>query len=152
VDGWDILYVDRNGNGDLTEAGKRFSCKRKTNEKGQIEPASEVTRFAVDGSTYTITFGDLFFITTVSGKPTQFAALAFEPRVKDAPIFHFGGPLAMVLCEEERPAQGLGESAFVYVLHTHIPPNLHPVAAIEFPNKKLGGSVIKQTISFTDRC
>jgi hypothetical protein len=46
----------------------------------------------------------------------------------------------------------LGESAFVYVLLTDIPPSLHQLAEIEFANKELGGSVIKQTVSFTDRC
>src|SRR5262249_29381707 len=45
----DILYVDRNGNGDLTEDSERFTCQRTPGDAIATYPFEEIRRFAIGG-------------------------------------------------------------------------------------------------------
>src|SRR5437016_992999 len=43
----DILYVDRNGNGDLTEANKRFTCKDRLSEPVELSVGNGKASYAI---------------------------------------------------------------------------------------------------------
>src|SRR5262245_30162759 len=97
----DVLYVDRNGNGDLTEPGEAV---RKAAEQYWF-PAGDIT--SRDGKT---TYKGLSVNhysdgyrsnVDVPDKGRQMVGLGgvqkprFASRAKDAPIIHFDGPLAL---------------------------------------------------------
>jgi hypothetical protein len=107
----DRLYVDRNGNGDLTEAGKRFELADRNNPQFpavEIEAADHVKRklslFIYDwrpgeparpeenGPALTIRDqGDRTF----GAWGDQDSAVIWSRRAETAPILHVGGPLQM---------------------------------------------------------
>ena len=108
----DVLYVDRNGNGDLTEQGERVDNKKRlganagfglewhggdlTDATGKISHTDLILRRMGFGSSlsYTVTV-------TVEGKRQQYAGiddngmLQFGDQPQSAPLIHFGGFLAM---------------------------------------------------------
>jgi hypothetical protein len=110
----DILYVDRNGSGDLTEQGKKMVGKPRVQELERekltvfdfdIWPVEELS----SGKKYSVALKDVCKSNnrrqSVSGRMfvqldknlTQYIALEFGRSAKDAPIIHFGGPLTLEL-------------------------------------------------------
>jgi hypothetical protein len=106
----DVLYVDRNGNGDLTEYGKRverykspdpeppgaakllsFSVKNLTDTNGKAEHL--YVHF--DGPRAGLFWGSVGFQTVCGGYFGQPGVLQFANRAQDAPVVHFGGPLRL---------------------------------------------------------
>src|SRR5262249_5016241 len=94
-----VLYVDRNGSGDVTESGKRV-------QGSEVFELGEVTE--ADGNTkhtdLVVKRKAVGFLVTVKleGKHRQQAGetaeiLDFADRTQDAPIIHFAGPLALRL-------------------------------------------------------
>jgi len=180
----DTLYIDRNGNGDLTEKGE---CIKKKGTLGQFVGGEVVD---VDGKTkhtnvmvmHQTEDGLAFtFVTAmVAGKHMFMAgldslgALQFADRPQDAPIIHFGGPLQMGLNAkfsasgklelirsgkgEELYAwvgtPGLGKGTFAALMHQvgGVPGEVHPVAEIEFANKKANEPPIKAKVILKERC
>jgi hypothetical protein len=104
----DALYVDRNGNGDLTEAGEMV---RKPKEYSGFACGDIVSR---DGKTTyqglsVNAFSDGYRLRVqVPGTGPQMVGLGvvqkprFAARAKDAPIIHFGGPLALTQFSTKR--------------------------------------------------
>jgi len=116
------LYVDRNGNGNLTEPGKRVACTMQK-QQGLIDSFSRepsvtyVPHFNVgeiierDGKTrhvdltldvdsYVQDYRPCSLTLNVSGRGLQSAGgqlLRFADRPQDAPIIHFNGPLTVRL-------------------------------------------------------
>ena len=96
------LYVDRNGNGDLTEAGKRLSIKGSVHV-GEIKDGA--TRYHLDVAWYNRrNVKGLCWTIDVTGKYQYRAGrdaqghLQGAERPQDAPIIHVDGPLGLELC------------------------------------------------------
>ncbi|HKB05689.1 MAG TPA: hypothetical protein VKD90_25945 [Gemmataceae bacterium] len=118
------LYVDRNGDGDLTGPDERVVCTLKKQELiASFSPEPSVTYSPVfdvgdivehDGKTrhtkltvrvdsYIQRYRPVFLEVNVAGRGEQFAGgqlLAFADRPQDAPAIHFGGPLTLRLSME----------------------------------------------------
>src|SRR5262249_11652334 len=99
-----VLYVDRDGTGDLTGAGKRFENRFKDGkslrfEAGSIAAADGkyaelivlVYKKILNASVECKMNGDTFWQDTSIEKND----LHFADRPQDAPIFHFDGPLTL---------------------------------------------------------
>jgi hypothetical protein len=112
----EVLYVDRNGNGDLTEPGKRVTVATPNQDPASYE---EVELIATDGTKHKFRFTLYGWFALRSGKEDpdrpiepsldiswkdgrrfgawgdEQSALPFSPRRQDAPVVHIGGPLQM---------------------------------------------------------
>ncbi|MCI0462143.1 MAG: hypothetical protein L0Z62_34765 [Gemmataceae bacterium] len=160
-DGGDVLYVDRNGNGDLTEPGERVARGAPGSSDFHpgdiIEPDSKVrhTRLEVDAFDHRVGI-------TVAGKLGQRTSgeqgdPGFSHRPQDAPIIHFNrpltfglvypdervGPLDYIVVEIGTP--GLGKGTFAAIEHDAVPRGRAPIAEVLFPNKDPKGKPIKIT-------
>src|SRR5262249_24604292 len=151
----DVLYVDRNGNGDLTEADKRVIHCRPWFQAGDlVEPDGETkhTYLRVAGKNGK----EMVVSITVHGQHREFAGhdggyrgplnLRFADQAQDAPIIHFGGrrtlrlykptltfvPGQTVELEAIFGTAGLGEGTFV---KPDIPLEDSASAEISFPTK-----------------
>ena len=178
----DTLYIDRNGNGDLTEQGECIKKKGALGQfmAGEIVDADGKTRHTnvmvvhqtEEGFTFT------FVTAMVAGKHMFMAGLdslgtlRFADRPQDAPVIHFGGELRMGLnakfskSEKEELVRsdraeelyawigtpGLGKGTFAALAHQRIPGGVHPVAEIEFPNKEVSGRPIRTRVILKERC
>ena len=154
----DVLYVDRNANGDLTEPGEKVKAENRTTfQVGELlasEGKAKCTNVKV------VTGGDskpCAVSMSIDGKDWS-ASCRFAARPQDAPILHFNGPLAL---RPEPPAQlargskksnltvnvgtpGLGTDSFATVKAKQaVPKSASLVADIEFPSKTPGGETIK---------
>ena len=133
----DTLYVDRNGNGDLTEKGERFvlaldEYDRKRGERvwkvGDIAASGDKVRYtglqvsdiSEDAKHVTgLAAGHGVAVNVPVGKdrvpqcaggfiyPLHGFHLQFAARPADAPIVHFGGPLRMILLQPQRLTAGM---------------------------------------------
>ncbi len=181
----DVLYIDRNGNGDLTDKGERVE-----KQKGKLSQfmagdvldadgktkhtAFMVMQAAEEGETVTFVAG------MVSGKRMFMAGadslgtLQFADRPQDAPVIHFGGPLRMglngkfsesgkeELVRSDKGEElfawvgtpGLGKGTFAALMHQvgGVPGDVHPVAEIEFPNKRATEPPFKAKFILKERC
>jgi hypothetical protein len=123
-DSKNILYVDRNGDGDLTGPDERVAgTLQKREEFVSFSPTPAVSyspQFEVgdiierDGKTrhtglkmrvdsYVQRYRPVFLEVRVAGRGEQFAGgqlLGFADRPQDAPIIHFGGPLNLQVSME----------------------------------------------------
>jgi hypothetical protein len=162
IDGED-LYVDRNGNGDLTEDGKRVARKPAFQGGG-----FEVPELRVDGKA---AYSNLIVYWTpqppsgpkkeytvdvmveVDKRYCQYATFKNSATsLKGAPVIHFGGPLEMILLGDDLPLAGPGkEREIAAVVGTrsatghlamvrhdrNLSPkaDVHPVAEVTFPAK-----------------
>src|SRR5262245_43362144 len=109
----DVLYVDRNGNGDLTAEGERTDTREQLGwragfavefkggtiiDEGDIKHTDLIVRQTGFGPSLMHTV-----LVTVAGKRRQYAAideqgsLHFAEKATEAPLVHFGGPLTMQL-------------------------------------------------------
>jgi hypothetical protein len=107
------LYVDRNGNGDLTEKGERvFAGKMENDPSGEIEEYQAGEIVQADGKTRHsdlvvrqyfarqfnqlvngVSIGDA--IGTIRQGASGENGCSFGPTPKDAPIIHINGPLTL---------------------------------------------------------
>jgi hypothetical protein len=156
----DTLYVDRNGNGDLTEAGEAVPSRRRglpgpflvhllTDREGGTEYTDLVVGVFLENKARDLP-GYWSLEIEVNGRYVQSAfveKLARRPR--DAAVVHFGGPLRMGLAQAEkqilvhgdkpselyvRVATECGGVERAVVGHEKgIPKDVHPVAEITFP-------------------
>jgi hypothetical protein len=160
----DTLYVDRNGNGDLTEEGKRVLCKERASGFSGNKPAKQLryevgeiiergaARHARVQLARTLREGgeEVLLIVENPGGCTQHATLGeWAGGRRDAPVRHFNGPLRMglekaVFVRGERPTNlrafvgtPCPAEAWVYVSHEKgIPAGVHPIAEVAFPPNK----------------
>jgi hypothetical protein len=160
----DVLYVDRNANGDLTEAGERIIADTtggtldgsrhyqvpEIAEKGTpLKHALRVTlpRPAPDQAC------DLGLVVTLGDQRTQFSdnELRCSDRPGNAPVVHFNGPLTLRLGDDQvlargmKPTElrveigtpGLGKGAFVALAHRHGESPIY-VDLIKSPTREFG--------------
>jgi hypothetical protein len=179
IDG-DHLYVDRNGNGNLTEEGKRFLRRPAFLGGGFVMP-----ELAIGDGPPTYTNLIVYWSPQPSGQQKKefpvevlvdvnkqycqwadFRAIA--GRAKDAPVIQFGGPLEMILHadeapipapEKERPIGAVigtrsstGHLAMVRN-DRNLAPNsdIHPLAEITFP-AKAGADPVPIKLTLDQRC
>jgi hypothetical protein len=158
IDG-EVLYVDRNGNGDLTEEGKRIAATyagmfrvgtitepdgKTTHTKLQVRCRStfdQVRLNVADQRCY-----------SAGGDATE--RLRFAESPKDAPIIHFDGPLTMRFYEGTPTLQvgvpneldvmvgtpGVGKGSFAALHVCSLPQKVIPEAEVEFPAAVPGGA------------
>jgi hypothetical protein len=120
----DVLYVDRNGNGDLTELGER-SVGAKVAESiswnlGDIVEADGRTRHTNLRAWFH--WGAwLLSLRTADGiyqeVGNEFGPLRFSERAQNAPIVHLAGPLTFLLAPSEKQLVLIpGEKAYFIAL------------------------------------
>lgn len=160
----DTLYVDRNGNGDLTQPDKRVQNNGFRFDVGRITETDGSTR-----ETFLwlrrVSSGILMGLQR-NGRVQRYVGfdatdrLTFADRPADAPIVHFDGPLTMkwfgqapVLVPRQRcrfftnlGTQGLGKGTFVSVACCSVPGGTKLSAVIEYPNQNAGEKPIVQEI------
>jgi hypothetical protein len=168
----DILYVDRNGNGDLTEEGERVVSKG-----GQVPvfQAGDITEAGgrVKHSELVVQFHDeekwTLLTIAIKGKGRQAASLGerslrFGASPQDAPVVHFDGPLTVRLLERMKVGEGevfiaeigtpgLGAGTFATIDPQYpgvIPKGIFPVAQVTYPSKN-GARPIRASIALNRR-
>jgi hypothetical protein len=161
----DFLYVDRNCNGDLTEAGERLLIKNKwelnldKNKPGKWIQGDDVPVEITepDGTRHHLKFRRTSTGIGLAAKShggqhvgaTYRDDLVFAARPQDAPLVHLNGPLTLQLVDPPStwaPGQsvdlvvlfgtpGLGKGTFAYMIHDFKP---RPTADIRFPARNPG--------------
>ncbi len=164
----DRLYVDRNGNGDLTEEGEVGKLgvpgpRELTFSWGAGDTRGSFLHLAVDRDGRV----DICWTSVKSQKvhPVNFQAneVLFQqraylqhlsPRLEEAPLVHFDGPLTLRLTpgafehfgifRAELGTQGLGPDTFVSHFNDRRRPDaLTAIADVEWPCKEPGGKPIR---------
>jgi hypothetical protein len=167
----DVLYVDRNGNGDLTEKGERIKETRVNDETSQF-PVGELP--SPDESSFPALA--LYRYKLPGGKESMRIELSFNrkhwygvfrdfaPQAKDAPIIHFNltGPLTFVCPDQPTfiPGKtttlrffigtpGLGQQTFARRVEAQsiVGGGARLLAEIEYPSKDPGAKPHYATIT-----
>jgi hypothetical protein len=110
------------------------------------------------------------------GKIQQYAAMTLGDSVKDAPVFHFDGPLQLWTTPHPQLTRGDKDAEISALIVTpgyskvkspfgqepqvlincctegSVPKDVHPVVEIEFPNKEPGGKPIVAKYELNQRC
>jgi hypothetical protein len=168
------LYVDRNGNGDLTEAGKRVDGKDGVFKIGVLlDPVTghKHTDLIVNVDRRIERSDDTFYIQPyeitgrVRGKYVFTATPGFADRAKDAPAVPLDGPLtprifgdAGLTLHRDRDTRlsihliGMGDKAAIYVEYDGIPAEVRPHVEIECPGKTKGDGPVRSTTHLKERC
>jgi hypothetical protein len=167
VDG-DVLYVDRNGNGDLTEKGESIQVRARSWDIGEVLEADGKTKHA--GLKVANRNGSfLIMLRTSKGLRAEVGnevgRLQFSGRSQDAPVVHLAGPLTVLLRERAgsfvlapgTPAgfialigtPGLGEGSAVYYDHEAFA-SLKVVGEAAFPPKDSRRLALKVKITSED--
>src|SRR5262249_9481770 len=91
IDG-DVLYVDRNGNADLTEKGKRMALMEPEGDITEPDRGTKHTAFRVKPQKD----GGMVVSMTTDGKYRQRSGhVTFADQSQAAPILHFNGPVSV---------------------------------------------------------
>ena len=204
----DTLYVDRNGNGDLTDPGEKLTAGKGSGENGSIyeaedldiggkkhyrlrvivvplktilssefskvpglgavvakDPTGETMMLALD-----ITAPHLHAkgtVTMVAGPIDVNGPLALAKKPADAPIIHFGGPLAVSFLHETPSLRrnrstectltvgtpGLGAGTFASIGYDGlIPESANPSIEVTYPPAKPGVPPVKTLYELKERC
>jgi hypothetical protein len=153
----ETLYVDRNGNGDLTEPGEQVAWKDKACSAGLVTRPGGKGRYQV----FLRKYANGIRLTVVTegkqrilvGDP-DVEALVFAGRPAAAPVVHIGGPLAidlsyyeLVVLRVRVGTPGLGKGAFAAL----VLPDVVPVAQVEFPSRTPGAPPLVARATLKDR-
>jgi hypothetical protein len=150
----DDFYVDRNGNGDLTETGGQGKIPGEVEMEG--EGNTKVTLLINPRDSE----GVLFCQAYVRERYMQCASVKPADRPEDAPVYHFQGPLCVDLVGPDKLVRGHPNGLEVVVgtpswsadriahwvtvwQSESIPFSIRPRMEIEFPGKKPGESPIR---------
>ena len=172
----DTLYVDRNANGDLTEANERIKRNGKKFEAGEITERAGKAKYAhlrvlpldlPEKEQEPLCMVSL----EVRGKYRQYGCVSSADRPKDAPVLWFDGSLTMGFADPNRQALERGDTgsqinawigtpspakqrlATVYLEHSQgVPTDIHPIASVAFPNRDPKGKPITITVMLNERC
>ena len=176
----EVFYIDRNGNGDLTEPAARVPIEHKskeTDDDGQVFFTTplfeeEVTdrqgrrRFDVAFEHSADYRQAICRVVVREGKLPRICEAALADRPQDAEVLHLDGPLTLRLVELDGPplVRGkepknlcvcvgtFGPKTTVMVQNKAVPADAHPVAQIEFPSKNPGGKPINVKVVLDQRC
>jgi hypothetical protein len=174
----DKLYLDKNGNADLTEPGERLTLQGNSFEPVEIVEKDGRTRHKIlhmnppaagQPGEEPLCYLDAH----IDGKFQQYGFVRLADKPQDVKLAYFNGPLAMqhrgveptkltlVRNARVRPDinaviatpgidKAIGNSALIDN-GQGFPKEIHPVAELEFPPKK-GDKPIKLTIKLDQRC
>ena len=205
----DTLYVDRNGNGDLTDPGEKIAADKggsaldgysfeideltvggkkhyrlnvsvaplkvsvfgadaqRADVKAVLakDPKAEILRLhAVITLPHLKAKGQ---VGVVAGSIALDGPLVMTAKAAEAPIIHFGGPLALTFLSDiptlrrERPTQftlavgtpGLGTGTFAMICYEDvIPTSVHPSVAVAYPPPKEGLPPVEKLYELKNRC
>ena len=168
------LYLDRNGNGDLTEDGERLGGKA-------VKPAGAIS--AAAGKKYEIRQCNLtkfagpkdqqeycHIAIDVDGAFRQYSFAGFADTPKNAPVVHFDGPLTIEVADKnvtlvrgEKPTdlsvymltRGHGErvgSTALVDYNLGVPAGARPVVEVEYRSKDPGGKPVTARYALKQRC
>jgi hypothetical protein len=170
----DTLYLDRNGNGDLTEDGERLDGKA-VKPAGAISAPAE-KKYEIRQCNLTTVGGPkgkqeyCHIAIDVEGAFRQYSFAGFADTPKNAPVVHFDGPLTIevqdknvTLVRGEKPTdlgvymvtRGHGERLGSTVLVDYnlgIPADTQPVVVVEFRNKEPNGKPVTARYTLKQRC
>src|SRR5262245_31051702 len=170
----DTLYLDRNGNGDLTEDGERLDGKA-VKAAGAIRTAAG-KKYEIRQANLTKLNGpkgqqDYCHIAIdVDGAFRQYSFAGFADTPKSAPVVHFDGPLTIEVADKKvtlvrgkKPTdlgvymvtRGRGERLGSTVLVDYnlgIPQDAQPVVEVEYPNKEPNGKPVTARYTLKQRC
>lgn len=179
VEDGETIYVDRNGNGDLREAGEACTpSERPDPQSGSLHQWTYLLGDLTPGGPsekhtglklvrYPDGDGPLKSVLSVwvGGTTLQYAGWGplFTESRDTAPIVHFGGPVlpkplrdSTLHLNEERQelhfclgTPGLGEHSFAFVGYEAVPANIHPVLEVAWPSD---GAATKERFALTRRC
>jgi hypothetical protein len=148
------LYIDRNGNGDLTEKGEAVVWKAGSQSMaaGNVTSSDGISQYAIGVRKYSSSMrlsvgydgNQRYLVGDPDGDP-----LVFSERISEAPIVHIAGPRSIELSyygvgggsmalRVRVGTPGLGTGSFAAL----VLPDVTPVAEVEFPSKKPGGTPI----------
>lgn len=166
----DDLYVDRNGNGDLTEAGKRITGNKTDGEEtfsiGDVVASPDGKKHAQMSAQK---FGEaLYIMATIDGRQQtagndRAGTLRLTDSPADAPVIHFDGPLILQPSSDTLQkgqftplyvmvgTPGLGAGTFASLSYDSIPIKDFPVAQIEIRQKDKPDSIIQRVV-LEERC
>ena len=186
----DTLYVDRNGNGDLTDPGEKVAA----NEGGSAEDgySFEVDELNVGGKKHTYLYVGVAATKRPNAEAVKISLAVAAPHLKaegrvnvhagpidlggplvmaakaaEAPIVHFGGPLAVTFgsnlpalrcgrtteCTLVVGTPGLGSGTFATIGYDGvIPESVHPTVEVTYPPAKAGSTPVKQLYELKNRC
>ena len=172
----DTLYVDRNANGDLTEANERIKRNGKKFEAGEITERAGKAKYAhlrvlpldlPEKEQEPLCMVSL----EVRDKYRQYGCVPFADRPQDAPVLWYDGPLTMGFIDPKKQTLRRGEAgsqidawigtpslakqrdATVCLEHSQgVPSDIHPIASIEFPNQDPKEKPIRITVVLNERC
>ena len=167
----DTIFIDRNGNLDLTEAGEseKGQPRPQTHGEMQFKAVAITAQGGVQRDTrLKVTVGpDLTFVYCYTfGQPWQRAVvddegyLAFANKPQTAPVLHFQGPLTIGLRFDHKfkrnaapedldimvGTPGLGIGSFVSFGHESVAKDLRPVLEIDFPGNDSRMIHVKTTL------
>lgn len=177
----DVLYVDRNGNGDLTEPSERIEPHGVTLTgfllPGQKEPDAKrfsceiaknktVELLKIDNDYLQVDFKNTDEKFGAAASHDADGYLRFAEKPNDAPIIHFDGPLTFRLStgqsvkRGEKPGTlftnigtpGVGLGTFASITCETAPASVHPIVEVEFPSKKPQGVPVKRRFTLDHRC
>lgn len=177
----DVLYIDRNGNGDLTEAGKKVALQgrgKKQNRRNQLRTFNAGEIVEADGKTRypqltVMLFGDSCSLLLQSaGKRMQMAGasgngtLVFAAKPADAPIIQFNGPLSLGPFSTPKVTRngktidvavligtpGHGKGTFASSGYQDLPKEARPTIEIAFPGAQPGAPPLVVKDTLTHRC
>jgi hypothetical protein len=141
------LYIDRNGNGYLTDPGERAA----TDIPGPDGKPGYTVRLRKYPKGMTLSLLQGGKLRYVVGDPDT-DPLVFADKPSEAPVAHIGGPLAISLnhygslyLQVLVGTPGLGKGTFASVV---LEEDVRPVAKVEFPSRERGGApvVVKETL------
>jgi hypothetical protein len=164
----DTLYVDRNGNGDLTAKDKRVQVSKDNNKLFQAGTLTEADGTAHTDFRVQCIGQGMALSMTVQGKHHYHVGRRFDSdfqfaeRKEDAPIVHFNGPLALgiqyarvvrgngghsLLLGASLGTPGLGRATFASTSAKNfkLAQGVQGFIDIEFPNKVAGKEAIRVT-------
>jgi hypothetical protein len=172
------LYVDRNGNGDLTERGEAVSAPGGGFASFNVEAIADRAggakhtnlRVGVMPEDRTRKREGYWHLSIdVHDRYRQYAFMhKLGSSAKDAPVVHFGGPLQMGMSQPEKQPLVRGDKPSqlnVYIATKYpgvewvavdhgkgVPKDVHPQAEITFPGKEPGAEPITVKVKLTQRC
>lgn len=174
---YDTLYVDRNANGDLTEAGEAIAVAEESGGCVTFRVADvydpQAARTCKDLEVRVVlpskkrmheeSWG---LELDVEERCRPVGGLAPKERPQDAPAIHFGGPLRLDLASRDLKLVPGGPPVELYVgissrspftaatlIHgKSVPKDVHPVAEITFAAKAPAAKPVTIRVPLTQRC
>jgi hypothetical protein len=160
----DTLYIDRNGNGNLTEPGERVPWAGQNCRAGDITGSDGKSKLQVSLRRYS----NSVRITVVESAAKRYMVgdpdgdpLVFAERASEAPVAHIGGSPSIELSyywlgvdsmalRVRAGTPGLGKGSFAARVLSAITPRVTPVAEIESPAQNPGAPPIVTKATLRD--